>query len=283
MRESGDDRRADARPSLPPGSVRIIPEVDDSEGARPLAVGGSSSITGVEVASPRRSTGPGVAEPRRVAVLSDLRLLEETVAAALAGAGHQVLHLSWPDRDEHAAGPDVAPVPPPEVLVIVCEAAGAASVEAVRRVVAQYDSRCLVVAGVRSGPLWGGYFDAGASAVVPAAISVDELLEAVETLARGDEVTGIFERQVLLRRWFAAQAEREVDRARIARLTPREHEVLVLLHRGFTTAMIAERLDVSPTTVRSQIRAILRKLGVQSQLAAVAVLASTLGSSAEHP
>jgi DNA-binding NarL/FixJ family response regulator len=53
-------------------------------------------------------------------------------------------------------------------------------------------------------------------------------------------------------------------------LTPRELEVLRLLHGGYTVAQIAERNDVAPSTVRSQVRSVLRKLGVNSQLAAAA-------------
>lgn len=234
----------------------------------------------MEVALPEEPRTLDAAEPRRVAVISHLRLLVEAVAAALAGTGHDVTRLPWPDPEAEPA----IPVPregddrPPEVLVIVCEDADQAAVEGVRRAAGRYGGRCLVVSGARPGPLWGGFLDAGAAAVLPASTSIDELLEAVETLARGDEVTGIFERQVLLRRWFAQQAERDVNRSRIALLTPREREVLALLHEGCSTLTIAERLGVSPTTVRSQIRAILRKLGVRSQLAAVAVLASTLES-----
>ena len=50
-----------------------------------------------------------------------------------------------------------------------------------------------------------------------------------------------------------------------ARLTGREWDVLELMRKGPSTAEISERLFVSPTTVRSHVSAILRKLGVPSQ------------------
>ncbi|MDT7750381.1 MAG: hypothetical protein QOD96_4043, partial [Pseudonocardiales bacterium] len=59
---------------------------------------------------------------------------------------------------------------------------------------------------------------------------------------------------------------------RLQRLSPREHEMLGLLTDGYRARAIAERLAVSPTTVRTQIRAILAKLEVNSQLEAVALL-----------
>lgn len=54
-------------------------------------------------------------------------------------------------------------------------------------------------------------------------------------------------------------------------LTPREQEVLALLDRGEPTRQIAERLDISVTTVRNHIQGILRKLGAHSRLEAVSV------------
>ena len=53
-------------------------------------------------------------------------------------------------------------------------------------------------------------------------------------------------------------------------LTQREREVLALLIDGLAAEEIAETRYVALTTVRSQIRSVLRKLGVRSQLAAVA-------------
>jgi two-component system, NarL family, nitrate/nitrite response regulator NarL len=55
------------------------------------------------------------------------------------------------------------------------------------------------------------------------------------------------------------------------RLTPREEEVLLALMSGAKARDICLQSFVSMPTVRSQIRAILTKLGVTSQLAAVAL------------
>lgn len=52
-------------------------------------------------------------------------------------------------------------------------------------------------------------------------------------------------------------------------LTRRERQVLLALMRGATAREISKEAYVSLTTVRSQIRSILGKLGVSSQLAAV--------------
>lgn len=53
-------------------------------------------------------------------------------------------------------------------------------------------------------------------------------------------------------------------------LTPRELEVLRLLAAGANTRMAAQRLGVSPATVRNHVQNLLGKLGVHSRLQAVA-------------
>jgi DNA-binding CsgD family transcriptional regulator len=53
-------------------------------------------------------------------------------------------------------------------------------------------------------------------------------------------------------------------------LTAREREVLALLAEGLTGALIAKRLTISITTARNHLQHIQRKLGVHSQIEAVA-------------
>jgi PAS domain S-box-containing protein len=53
-------------------------------------------------------------------------------------------------------------------------------------------------------------------------------------------------------------------------LTPRQTEVLRLLERGFSTKQIAGELHLSAETVRNHVRHLLRALGVNSRLEAVA-------------
>ncbi len=57
-----------------------------------------------------------------------------------------------------------------------------------------------------------------------------------------------------------------------ALLTSREWEVLELLREGLTTKQIAERLFLSPATIRSHVAAILRKLKVPDRAAAIRLL-----------
>jgi DNA-binding NarL/FixJ family response regulator len=52
-------------------------------------------------------------------------------------------------------------------------------------------------------------------------------------------------------------------------LTPRQYEVLRLLARGYSTAQIAESLNLSRETVRNHIRALLSALRVNSRILAL--------------
>jgi PAS domain S-box-containing protein len=54
-------------------------------------------------------------------------------------------------------------------------------------------------------------------------------------------------------------------------LTPRQHEVLRLLERGRSTEQIAAELSISRDTVRNHVADVLRALGVNSRLEAVAL------------
>jgi len=96
-------------------------------------------------------------------------------------------------------------------------------------------------------------------------------VDLVRTVAAGRQPMLPLER----RRWLAEQ--RRVLEAgsllgeRLARLTLREREVLDELAAGHRPAAIARDASVSVATVRSQIRSILARLQVGSQLEAVAL------------
>ena len=53
-------------------------------------------------------------------------------------------------------------------------------------------------------------------------------------------------------------------------LTPREHDVLELVGAGLTNAAIAERLWISPGTVKKHLDNVYAKLGVRNRTAAAA-------------
>jgi DNA-binding CsgD family transcriptional regulator len=83
-------------------------------------------------------------------------------------------------------------------------------------------------------------------------------------LTRGGHIVGVFGQ---VPQWSARDEAREPH----PHLTPRQSEVLHLLEHGRSTAQIAEELHLSQETVRNHVRHLLRALGVNSRLEAVAV------------
>ena len=203
-----------------------------------------------------------------VTLASNLRLLGEAVAAALEERGFDVVLIPWPQAGHGtSAREEISPHP----TVIVCDPLDEQAVEGVDAVLQAHLGPALVVAGRRPDPAWGAVLEAGADAVVSSSTSIRDLVASIEAMARGEPLMGVVERQALLRLWFAERADRRALTAQVAQLTPREREVLDLLHSGETATAIAVRLGVSESTVRSQIRSLLHKLGVRTQLAAVAI------------
>lgn len=69
----------------------------------------------------------------------------------------------------------------------------------------------------------------------------------------------------------AARKHRTESERLVESLTPREREVLRCMVAGLGRKAVAERLFLSPHTVRTHMQNVLGKLGVHSTLAAVAL------------
>jgi DNA-binding NarL/FixJ family response regulator len=130
--------------------------------------------------------------------------------------------------------------------------------------------RVLVVSGSTDPEQVCRALEAGASGVVRKSAPFDQLLAAALAVARGEEVLCPAERQALLDEARRRRTQREQDLAPFEQLSDSEQEVLRFLAAGQSVGSIAVARFVSEATVRSQVRAILTKLGVSSQLGAVA-------------
>ena len=108
--------------------------------------------------------------------------------------------------------------------------------------------------------------------VVDKSAPLPTLVELVETIAAGRQPMTPQERRTWLAEQRRLHAALERRAERLARLSPREREVLQALAEGRRAGAIAQAGGVSVATVRSQIRSVLAKLTVGSQLEAVALV-----------
>ncbi|HET6353371.1 response regulator transcription factor [Streptomyces sp. NBC_00322] len=231
----------------------------------------------------------------RVLVVDDHRIFAESLAAALAAE---------PDVDVAAAGSGPAALRCLERaavegrrfdVMLVDADLGTQPVPGARAVVARAvpdnGEESLVdgislVAGVRSGqpavrtvvlaekddPRRAALaLQAGASGWVAKDCSLQRLLAVIRGVLRDEThlppalLTGV------LRELTAARKHRTESERLVESLTPREREVLRCMVAGLGRKAVAERLFLSPHTVRTHMQNVLGKLGVHSTLAAVAL------------
>ncbi len=107
----------------------------------------------------------------------------------------------------------------------------------------------------------------------------DDLLAAIRAVAGGDAIVAPRVTRRLLDR-FAAQLEPAVPvvhsgAERLATLTDREREVLLLVAQGRSNAEIGERLHVAETTVKTHVGRILAKLELRDRVQAVVLAYET--------
>jgi DNA-binding NarL/FixJ family response regulator len=132
-------------------------------------------------------------------------------------------------------------------------------------------AQVVMVTGITDRTRLAECLEAGATGLIDKATSFDQLVDSVREVADLGTIVPAAQRDMLL---TELREQRKADQRRhepFERLTPREREVLAALMDGKSASVIAQESFVSLATVRSQIRTILMKLDVNSQLTAVAM------------
>lgn len=132
-------------------------------------------------------------------------------------------------------------------------------------------AQVLVLTAEHDLQLLGGCLEAGADGVFDKAQPFDQLVETLRDAVRGETVMSRVAREELLAALRSARRSDEQRLAPFEALTPREQDVLRGLLAGDSVEAIARQRVVALSTVRSHVKGLLRKLGVNSQLAAVAL------------
>lgn len=127
----------------------------------------------------------------------------------------------------------------------------------------------VVMTGNGDHSRWGECLGRGAVKVLPKAAPLNEVVATLRRIRDGLPVMPRQERRELIDEWHRDLHDVRLIRERLARLTPREQEILGELMLGHQVSDIARRSVVSEATVRTQVKAILAKLETSSQLGAV--------------
>jgi len=154
----------------------------------------------------------------------------------------------------------------PHVIVMDIAMPRLNGLEATRQIVAERpDCRVLALTAHEEDRYIIQLLEAGAKGYLPKTASLDELLEAIRTVARGDSVLPPTVAAVVAR----YLAGRETSDEPAQPLTDRELEVLRLAAQGLTNYDIAQQLTISVRTVEAHLTHAYNKLGVGSRTEAV--------------
>jgi DNA-binding NarL/FixJ family response regulator/signal transduction histidine kinase/PAS domain-containing protein len=130
-------------------------------------------------------------------------------------------------------------------------------------------TQALVVSGSLDRAEVARAVEAGAAGVLHKSVGMDYVVDAVRRVGAGEMLMSLEEVVELLRLAGHQKEENREARHAVARLTPREIEVLRVLAEGLDGKEIAERLGISAKTERNHVASITEKLGVHSRLQAL--------------
>lgn len=205
----------------------------------------------------------------RVGIVEDHRLFAEALEVALSLEGFRVHRLgSEGDVTQARLHSSLVRLRPEVVLLDLDLGATGDGMRLVGPLTAT-GIAVVVVTGNDQAARWGECLHLGARVVLPKSMPLNTIIAAIRRVASGQPAISREERERLLAEFRREQRELQGLRERLALLTTREDEVLGQLREGRTVTEIARLACVSEGTVRSQVRSILAKLQVSSQLAAV--------------
>jgi two-component system nitrate/nitrite response regulator NarL len=203
----------------------------------------------------------------RVLLIEDHRLVAQVLERGLSAEGFQVRSS---DGTPGTLPTLLAEFPPDVVLLDLYLAEGRSGIDLLP-VLRAPERRVVILTGESDPSVLARAFEAGADAVLNKAMPFLGLVRQIIAILQGHSVEAEDQRCRVLSQARAARAERRRRLAPFASLTPREEAVLAMLIEGIHAADIAGYSYVSLSTVRSQIRSVLAKLGVGSQLGAVSM------------
>lgn len=206
----------------------------------------------------------------RVTIVEDHALFAESLEAVLTVQGYDVRRVDLP-TGVAPAGRLLADVLKTRPRVVVLDLDLGRDADGMRMIepLVRVGVAVVVVTGNGDHVRWGECLRHGARAVLDKASPLNHLIAALRLIVDGRAVMSREDRERLMLLYHREKLVLHDLRERLHSLTPREAEVLRCLMAGRTVRDIAEASVVAEATVRSQVKAVLAKLQVSSQIAAV--------------
>ncbi|ONI79769.1 DNA-binding response regulator [Actinosynnema sp. ALI-1.44] len=154
----------------------------------------------------------------------------------------------------------------PDVVLMDLRMPDLDGIDATRHITRHHpDTRVLVLTTYDTDENVAAALRAGASGFVVKDIRPADLLDAIRTVAAGEQLLSPGPTATLIARFLRAP-----DRAPVTKhlqvLTSREREVLTLIAQGLSNHEIAEALVLSPLTVKTHVSRILTKLNARDRV-----------------
>lgn len=132
-------------------------------------------------------------------------------------------------------------------------------------------SRILILTTYETDEYVAQALRAGAGGFIGKGIGAEDLLDAVRTIAAGDTLLSPAATRSLVARFLATPDAPPHRTEQLALLTPREREMVALVATGLSNQEIAERMFLSPFTVRAHVQRAMTKLEARDRAQLVVI------------
>ena len=198
---------------------------------------------------------PAFLRELRLLMVDDHAAIRHGLAALLSGSpGFEVV-------GEAASGEEAvarAELLRPDILVMDLGMRGMGGIEATRRITASLpDVRVLALSAMAEEEALMPVLRAGGSGFVRKTTAHEDLLNALETVARDEVFLYPSGNQLLLRDYIREHEERP-----LATLTEQERRILQLVAEGYNSSEIGRKMFLSPKTIDSYRSRLMRQLGL---------------------
>ncbi|CNF14654.1 two-component system response regulator [Mycobacterium tuberculosis] len=216
----------------------------------------------------------GVNRPLRVLIVDDDALVRAGLSMMLDGAAGITVAGEAADGDEVPAAADLHA---PDVVLMDLRMPRVDGITATRRLRARADPpEVIVLTTFDSDENILRALRAGAGGFLLKDTPPDRIVQAVHRVAAGEPMLSPAVTRRLMDRAATEAGAHQRARAALARLSPRENEVVLAVARGRSNADIAAELFMSVATVKAHVSSVLTKLDLDNRTQ-IALLAHDAG------